>query len=487
MIEPFYFGASVDSIERDLGGEKFKELSEASLTQLIKEGRQIQAELCDLPLDERLQVIDWLGEVWEERLVAGELSAIKEDLRQRTGYPPRLIDLEFSLVPKVLNGTEVELNLEASLVGGKQALESFVKINESEFIRHLPVGPSLIISSGNSIIPTLIPTTISLTTGNFTVLKPSLSNFQAVVEVFSSLRELAPKSPAAHLMARSLCISYFAHDSPGLTMALTSAPFGVVNFWGGEPGRSSVTARLAQNPSHPRFFVNGPLTGVAVIDSETDGEGVARGLALNMVLYEQQLCSSPTIGIYIGGYEGSLRFAAKVRNHLESIGSQYPIDPSNDALFITNSARKVLVLKGSKVLHSESTRNPWTLAVTKGSSNLDSVVSSFPSFNIHGRRRFLELVVVDDLEGAASVIKSIPSMPAFAGIDKVQTVGLSISESKREEALWTLASTGAYRIVPIEDMFMRSASEPYDGVTLASLFTYAVYERRSPTRLEGMF
>ena len=34
---------------------------------------------------------------------------------------------------------------------------------------------------------------------------------------------------------------------------------------------------------------------------------------------------------------------------------------------------------------------------------------------------------------------------------------------------------------------MRSASEPYDGTTLASLFTYAVYERHRPIPLEGAF
>ena len=487
MIEPRYIGSSLESVEREAGGEKVREITEASLMQILSEGRAIQAEVCDLPLEERLQVIDWLGELWGERLVAGELSGIKEALRQSTGYPSKLIDLEISLVSKVLSGDEIRRNIEASLVGGKNALEGFVSIGEGEALRHMPAGPTLIISSGNSIIPTLIPTAISLTTGNFTLLKPSLSNFHAVAEVFDGLMGLSSKSPAAHLMARSLCISYFGHDSPGFTAALAKAPFGVVNYWGGEPGRTSVASRLAQNPHHPRFFVNGPLTGVAVIGAGGDDERVARGLALNMILYEQQLCSSPTVGVYVGGYEEALRFTTKVRSHLEAIGSQYPVEPSNDALFITNSARKVLVLKGSKVIHSERTENPWTLAITKGSSNLDSVVSSFPSFNVHGRRRFLELVVVESVESAADLIKRVPNMASFNGIDRVQTVGVSLAEKDREEALWAFASTGAYRLVPIEDMFMRSASEPYDGTTLASLFTYAVYERHRPIPLEGAF
>ncbi|HUL39391.1 MAG TPA: acyl-CoA reductase [Methanomassiliicoccales archaeon] len=486
MIEPFLFGASLEGVERDADGQRVKELSEASLMQLLKEGREVQSELCEVPLEERLQALDWLGELWKERQLAGELTAAKEALELSTGYPSRLIDLEFSLVPKVLRGEEIGHNLEASLIGGKAALERFVDIQGSEAIRHLPSGPAFIMSSGNSIIPTLIPTVVSHTTGNFTVLKPSLSNYRAVFEVFSGFKEIAPRSPAAHLMARSLCISYFTHDSPGLISALGSAPFGVVNYWGGEPGRSLVAARLAQNPNHPRLFVNGPLTGIAVIGPGGDSEDVARGLALNMVLYEQQLCSSPTMGIYIGGYDAALRFASMVRNHLESIGPRYPVDPSNDALFVTNSARRVMALKGSKVLHSNNVQNPWTLAITKAFSNLDPVVTSFPSFSVHGRRRFLELVVVDSLEGAVSIVKKVPSMAAFAGVDKVQTIGLALAESGREEAVWAMAATGSYRIVPVEDMFMRSASEPYDGVGLASLFTYTVYERRSPLEMEDI-
>jgi hypothetical protein len=435
---------------------------------------------------ERLQALDLLAEVWRERLAAGELTGVKDELRASTGYPAKLIELEFSLVGRVLDSKEIGRNLAASVVGGAEALEAFVEVAEGESLRHLPAGPTLIISSGNSIIPTLIPTAISLVTGNFTLLKPSLSNYRAVAEVFSGFRDIMSKSPAAHLMARALCISYLGHDSPGLRAALASSPFGVVNYWGGEPGRSSMAAQVAQNPSHPRLFVNGPLTGVAVIAEGADGDEAAKGLALNMVLYEQQLCSSPTIGAYVGSYQGATAFAAMVRDHLEAVGSGFVVEPSNDALFVTNSARKVLAFKGSKVLASRSTRNPWTLAVSQRGSNLDAVVASFPSFSVHGRRRFLELVVVEDMAQAAALVARVPCMEAYKGIDKVQTVGLSIPEGMRNEALWALPPTGAYRMVPIEDMFMRSAAEPYDGTPLASLFTYAVYERRRPMPLEGV-
>jgi hypothetical protein len=207
-------------------------------------------------------------------------------------------------------------------------------------------------------------------------------------------------------------------------------------------------------------------------------------LALNMILYEQQLCSSPTMAFYIGSYEESLNFAAKVAGHLDAIGSQYLVEPSDDALFVRNSAQKVLTFNGSKVISSSSLRNPWTLAVSKGASNLEAVVESFPSFNVHGRRRFLEMVVLDSADRLAAFVAQLPGMNAFRGVDKVQTVGIALPEELRNEVLWSLAPSGIYRFVPVEDMFMRSATEPYDGMPMAALFTYAVYQREKPSKEE---
>ena len=363
-------------------------------------------------------------------------------------------------------------------------MEGYIELRDGEGIRHLPAGPSFIISSGNSVIPTLIPTIISLVSGNFTILKPSISNYRAVVEVFAGLQGLMSKSPAAHLMARSLSIGYMGHNSPTLEEALTKADFGVVNFWGGEPARSEIGQKLSGNPHHPRLFVNGPLTGIAIVGGSRADDSAARGLALNMILYEQQLCSSPTMAFYVGSYEDSLHFATLVRDHLEAIGSLYQVAPSDDALFVRYGAQKVMAFHGSKVMSSSSPKNPWTLAVSKGSSNMEAAVESFPSFGLHGRRRFLEMIVLDSVDLIAPLVAKLPSMSAFRRVDRVQSVGMALPEDLRDEVLWSLTPSGVYRFVPIEDMFMRSATEPYDGMPLAALFTYAVYQRQTPSKEE---
>jgi hypothetical protein len=176
-----------------------------------------------------------------------------------------------------------------------------------------------------------------------------------------------------------------------------------------------------------------------------------------------------------------------VRDHLDAIGSQYPIEQSNDALFVRNSAQKVMLFQGSKVLRSSSLQNPWTLVMSNGRSNLEAAVESFPSFNVHVRRRFLEMVVLNSTNKLAALVAQLPSMKAFRDVDKVQTMGMALPDDLRNEVLWSLSPSGIYRFVPIEDMFMRSASEPYDGIPLASIFTYAVYQREKSSVKEETF
>jgi len=50
----------------------------------------------------------------------GELDTVKKELCAATSYPEKLIDLEFSLVRKVLDANEIRANLDGSLVGARR-------------------------------------------------------------------------------------------------------------------------------------------------------------------------------------------------------------------------------------------------------------------------------------------------------------------------------------------------------------------------------
>jgi len=483
VLAPLLFDRVLETVP-SVGNPQVMELSPSALRELVSSAGKVQAELSSIPIDDRLQVIEHIARRWKQKLDNGDFEELKKEMSASTGYSPALMETELSFVPAVLGAANIRKNLDASVQGGADALHKFVEMDETEMFRHVPVGPVLIISSGNSIVPTLIPTVVSLVTGNLTVLKPSIANYRGVCEVFQLLAEV-PDSRAARAVRSALVVSYFGHDSPSLKEALEELPMGMVNFWGAEPARTVVANMVGRNHNHPRFFVNGPFTGMAIIEEGVEILQAADDLALDVVLYDQQLCSSPTTGVFIGSYERAKEFLKVAGERLDETGAEFPLPPDQDRLFVLQGARRFIQMDGGMVLSSKGPENPWTLVLSKGRSSLGGLAAQFPAFNLFARRRFLEIVVVPDVEGAVELLRSLPDHPAFKGIDGVQSVGLAVTDGSRQRCVDLLVGAGVHRILPLGDMFMRGAVEPYDGVTMSSLFTRIVYWRQANAALEG--
>jgi len=464
-----------EHVHKDIGENKIGELSIASIDAFLDRSKKVQENLSSIDISERMDVFEMMGEAWVANLAKGEYSDLARDLAGSTGYTENLMGIELGFVREMFSKENIERNLRYSFIKSIGGLNDFIVTEDGESYRYLPSGPVFIISSGNSLIPPLIPTTLSLVTGNCTILKPSLSNYKGVYEAYSLMKGIGTK--ASDAMSDALAISYFTHDSGGLEHLLKKCRLGVVNFWGADPARTNIGVKVASNPHHPKYLINGPLTGMAIIDRHNASEESARAMALNMVLYDQQLCSSPTQALFIGDKKEADEFALKVSTYLDALGSSMPMDLNEGQIFALQNARRAMMFKGSKVISSKDNTNPWTLAVSKGDSVLDPIVLSQPELNIFNRRRFLEIVVIEDDEKVPVMIESIPHRMAFMGVDKVQTVGLAVNDETYKRLLGAIPATGVYRITPLKDMFMRSALEPYDGVNIASIFTYTLYSR----------
>lgn len=476
MIAPYLYDWDLELIEVERSGKKHQEISPSGIGMILDKAEELQKGVTAMPLRDRLDVIDAMGRKWKERLDQGDLAQLQTDLVRSTGYSTALIDLEMSFVPAVLSRKNMERNLNSSLIGGMRALDGFAPVGEGEGIMHRPAGPSFIISSGNSIVPTLIPTTISWATGNLTLLKPSVSNYSGVVEVLRTIEQL-PDSPVVQMMRRTLLISYFAPEGASMEHILNQGRFGVINFWGGEPARTVVAQKVASNPHHPRFFANGPMTGVALIEAEMANNEVAEGLALNVLLYDQQLCSSPTLCIFIGESSAATEFARSVARNLDEMGAGYDSILSEGQMFALQNARRTLQMRGAMVLAGKNIANQWTISLTKEKGSLDEVLSQCGSVHLYNRRRFLEMISVRSMDDAERMIAELPKRPSYAGIDRVQTIGMAVAEPMKEDRSMRISRLGVYRILPVGDMYLRSALEPYDGISLASLFTFMVYQR----------
>ncbi|MEI6796511.1 MAG: aldehyde dehydrogenase family protein [Methanomassiliicoccales archaeon] len=479
IMPPLAFGREIGAMNPVDG--RPQELTREGAEALMKQAPEAQRALAAFSLESRLKVVDDARREWERRLNEGKLEELQSLLIKRTGYARGLIDLEFNLISQVLDSDILRANLQVSLIGGAKSIEDFVDMGQGEGILNAPAGPNLIIASGNSVVPTLIPTMVSLLTGNATILKPAAANYPGVVEALSCLS--ASTGEAADALRACLTVVYMNHEGEALEYLLGQAPVGVVNFWGGEPGRTSVRMKVAGNPHMPRFFANGPMTGVAIIDEASAQEATADGLAVDVVVYDQQLCSSPTLMVFVGGWEVGLVFGKMLGRYLDDIGSEFPLNLSDDQIFILQGARRSLMVRGSTLLNAKDQANPWTIALDRGKIGVDLMMKDYPSMALHVRRRFLQIVVVKTVAEAAALICELPSHVAYHGIDRVQTVGIALDEKNHAEALHLLARAGVYRFIPIGDMFMRGPAEPYDGVSMASLFTYACYARGRPTLL----
>jgi hypothetical protein len=254
VIEP-YAGLELDTYFENIGTEPVKVIGRGGLDRFLASSRSIQETLVSIPVIDRIAVLNELGATLAEELKGRKFQELVVGLAVSTGYSERLIEGELAFIPSILSSESLVNCLKGSLIGAPSSLNDFTEISDSESIWHLPAGPSLIVSSGNSIIPTIFPTAISLVTGNATLLKPSLSNYAGVVEIFRILDRL-PQSSARDALREGLAISYYPHDSSVLKFALGQARMGVINFWGGGSARAAIKKLVGDNPHHPRFIVN---------------------------------------------------------------------------------------------------------------------------------------------------------------------------------------------------------------------------------------
>ncbi|MEM4629387.1 MAG: acyl-CoA reductase [Zestosphaera sp.] len=445
------------------------------IREYLSRAKAVQEKLRSLGFEKRVRILDRVGRVWAKKLESGSFEALKKELVKSTGYSEAMIEEDLRLVSEVFKKENVESLINSGLNGGVKSLDDFVEVAPGEYVSNLPAGPVFIIASGNSVIPPLIPTVTSLITNNLTILRPSLTNYVVVREVFKSLEDLDDE---ALVLGDALLITYLSHDSKVLGYLLKEAPLGVINYWGGEPGRTAVYRAVAENPYKPKLIVNGPLTGVAVIDGDSLGSSlseVSEALAREVLMYDQQLCSSPTMALFVGSYEKAVQLAREVSKYLDVMGGSHKIEVSEGWLYKLNTLRKSLEFQGAKVFKSSNPENPYTIVVSEGKSSFSGL--RLVPLEFHSRRRFLELVVVSDLRECVRLIRELPKVAGYSGVDKVQTVAFWVDREKVDSYVKELVSTGVYRVVPLGESFLRTPNEPYDGEYIPRYFTYTVYLR----------
>jgi len=459
-----------------------KRLTKETMKKAIDFGLEMQKKLAEMETEEKLGVMEELGRRWSSSLDAGELDELVGKLSSKTGYCEKIVLMDLEFVSTLLDPEVISLSLEHSLPEGLESLDAFVEVRKGELYRCIPAGPVFVIGSGNSVLPVMISGIFSLMTNNFTIIRPSSSNKEAVFQIFSILRRIGEEETPIGMIAREISNSslvfYEEPEGKVLEFLLKESEVGVVNFWGADPALSEVVRSVSSNPNHPRLSLLGPLTGYAIVHRGADLEEAARSLAEAMVYYDQQLCSSPTEACFIGDFKQAKEFAEKVGRELEALTSEFPIRKSEYEIYLTQSTRNILRMRGSYLVVPKDRGPEWTIAVTEGKSNLDAAFARLPDFTLPARRRFIELIVVSSEPEAVERVKMQKEREPFKGIMGIQTVGLAAPRAAFDSIASSLAECGVYRVVPLKDMHLRSPIEPFDGRHLVRDFVNILYVRR---------
>jgi hypothetical protein len=459
-----------------------KDVTIDSMQKVLAFASESQDKKLDEDPESRLLVLDELGRRWRQFLDSDKSNALVGKLSSQTGYCDRMTRMDLEFVLTLLSAQSIRQALNSSLPGGLQSLGGFVKVENQELYRCRQAGPVLTIGSGNSVLPVLISAATALATGNFTLIRPSASNREAVFKIFSILEEIGEEETPLGSAARNMedCLLVFYEQAGGdiLRFLMENARIGVVNFWGADPALTEISKLIASNVNHPRLSLLGPLTGYAVVDKDTDLEEAARSLAEGITYYDQQLCSSPTEACFIGDPAQAKAFAENVGRKLEKITSELPTVKPEHEIHLIQSGRNLLRLNGSELILPPDGGPEWTLAVSEEKSNLDATVNSLPEFLLHVRRRFLEIISVKNELGILEKIRRLRDRTPFRGVLRVQTIGLAATHERYQALASLLCRSEAYRIVPLRKMHLRSPMEPFDGRHLARDFVDVIYIRQ---------
>lgn len=407
-------------------------------------------------------------------LLAGELI--------RAGYPEVSARREVDLLPSLLSCSHLDMMIgnQAALPGGADLLDGlYVPVAPGMTIAGFPVGPVLVIGSGNAFLPAVSASVQALLASCPVALRGSRLNRRVLELLVDSLRGAG--DPVLSSLMEHLHLLFLDHRDPQenrqLHALLRTGPFDAGVFWGGREMLDALLPQFAANPRHPLAIPMEPLTGVALITqsyverTQSALTEAAHDLSESMVLFGQQLCSSPTEAYFVGEHDRAEDLAAELAAHLaQSAEASARMITDREAMLLDRVRDRCEEL-GSTVHTPPHGSAAWTVVVTKH----NSVFEQFPAdlrLPIHDRHSFLELISVPDINTAADRIAALPVAPCHTAIKQVQTV---LRLAHITDAQWLAGLLrgrgGVYRLVPPAHVAARHPMEPADGQHLLSLFT----------------
>ena len=326
---------------------------------------------------------------------------------------------------------------------GPESLNSGWRDDGRARLRAFPLGVVGHWPAGNIEIQPILSLTCALLGGNGCVVRVPSGLIEPTRLAIERLQEVDREG----VLTERIFLASFDHSRVDLQEAMAKSVDGAM-IWGGEEAVSQV--RALPFAHWARVLVFGPRLSVAAMDAGVWGErgqraSWCRRMARDVWQFEQQACSSPqTLFLERGAGCDPAEFVEDLKVAFQEENRAHPrleIEPALTSAICQARASWLLDDVANRASFPQST--DWTILQGKG------VDIPEPT-----QGRTLSVLVVDDLLEAIS---------RFDGT--VQTLGLAVKDSAREEALAEAAGRhGVDRVVRLGQMHVFAS--PWDGTDL---------------------
>ena len=246
-------------------------------------------------------------------------------------------------------------------------------------------------------------------------------------------------------LARCLAVSYWPGGSEDLE-AIAFSEAGAVITYGSDESIGSIACRVPPGVSFLGYpnRVGAALLARSMLNSEAADE-LARGIALDVVSFDQQGCVSPHI-VYAerGGQVSPLEFAQQIAIHLDGLSRDIPrgtMSPGESTSI--HQLRAQAEVRGATVLGSQP-GTEWSV-----------IVEERVQFDASPLNRVIQVRAVERLADALAALAVVGR--------RLQTVAIAASERELETLAVKLGAIGATRIVPIGQAAWPSPHWHHDG------------------------
>ncbi|MEL6820855.1 MAG: acyl-CoA reductase [Calditrichota bacterium] len=335
----------------------------------------------------------------------------------------------------------LELNLNDPAV-----LDEFVKspsAKEQLYLRAQPRGVVCHWVAGN--VPTLAIFSLvqSILTKNVNILRVPQDTMEGVLRILKVLGSVQVEHEGRTLHGQDVLKTIAAVYYPSSDSRLNTSMSMIADckvIWGGKEAVRDIIA-LPQR-EHCENIVFGPKYSFSVADEESMNEATCRRLALDVISFEQNACSSPHVLFVQTSNEATMeaarRVATKMAAAFQETSPKYP-KQSNKYSAILNARGRYLLDPRKELIHSKEL--DWTILINK-EIELEEPVGARTLF----------------VKGVSSASELLPLIT-----NKIQTVGVAFEEISDELQFCEQATRrGVARCVSIGTM--NNYDAPWDGI-----------------------